>query len=133
MKKKPLRLLPEAIKQLTQKPATSKYPFEKAKVYPNFRARILFESEKCIGCKMCMRVCPSKAIEIIISDNQPAAQTGPDGNPIPQKKKFDCIMNLDRCIYCAQCVDICPKKALKSSEDFELAQLDRTKLKLHYK
>jgi formate hydrogenlyase subunit 6/NADH:ubiquinone oxidoreductase subunit I len=133
MAKKPLRILPEAIKYLSKDPATSKYPFEKAKVYPNFRGRIVFDSEKCIGCKMCMRVCPSKAIEIILSDEQPSPQTGPDGNSIPVKKKFDCIMNLDRCIYCAQCVDICPKKALKSSEDFELAQLDRKKLKLHYK
>jgi formate hydrogenlyase subunit 6/NADH:ubiquinone oxidoreductase subunit I len=133
MAKKPLRILPHAIKHLTKEPATSKYPFEKAKVYPNFRGRIVFDSEKCIGCKMCMRVCPAKAIEIVISIEQPTPQTGPDGNPIPAKKKFDCIMNLDRCIYCAQCVDICPKKALKSSEDFELAQLDRKKLKLHYK
>ena len=131
--KKPLRLFPEAIKQITKKAATRRYPFEKAKVYPNFRARILFESEKCIGCKMCMRVCPSKAIEIILSDEQPSPQTGPDGNTLAPKKKFDCIMNLDRCIYCAQCVDVCPKKALKSSDDFELAQFKREKLKLHYK
>jgi formate hydrogenlyase subunit 6/NADH:ubiquinone oxidoreductase subunit I len=130
--KKPLRLFPEAMKNLTKKAATSKYPFEKAKTYPGFRARIVFESEKCIGCKMCMRVCPARAIEIVLSAEQPAPQTAADGSQIPQKKKFDCIMNLDRCIYCAQCVDICPKKALASSPDFELAQFDRKKLKLHY-
>ncbi len=133
MKKKPLRLLPEAIRHLTKKPATSSYPREKAKVYPGFRGRIIFESEKCIGCKMCMRVCPAKAIEIIFSADQPQPQTDAEGKPLPVKKKFDCIMNLDRCIYCAQCVEICPKKALSYTSDFELAQLDRTKLKLHYK
>jgi len=131
--KKPIKILPEALRHFFKRAATSKYPFEKAKLYPNFRARIVFESEKCIGCKMCMRVCPSKAIEIILSENQPQPQIGADGKALSVKKKFDCIMNLDRCIYCAQCVEICPKKALASTDDFELAQIERTKLKLHYK
>lgn len=131
--KKPIKALPEVIKNTFKKPATSKYPFEKAKLYPGYRARIVYESEKCIGCKMCMRVCPAKAIEIILSENQPQPQIGPDGKPLPVKKKFECIMNIDRCIYCAQCVEVCPKKALAYTQDFELAQLDRAKLKLHYK
>lgn len=133
MSKKPLKILPEAIKHLTKKPATVKYPFEKAKLYPDFRARIVFDSTKCIGCRMCMRVCPAKAIEIIPAENQPQPQTGPDGKPVPAKRVFHCIMNLDRCIYCAQCVEICPKNALAYTQDFELAQLDRKNLRLHYK
>ena len=133
MAKKPMRILPEAAKNLFKKAATSKYPFEKAKLYEGYRARVVFEKEKCIGCKMCMRVCPAKAIEIVLAENQPQPQTGPDGNPMPSKKLFDCIMNLDRCIYCVQCVEVCPKKALAYTQDFELAQLDRKKLKLHYK
>ncbi|MEF3280790.1 MAG: 4Fe-4S binding protein [Elusimicrobiota bacterium] len=133
MAKKPLKLFPQAIKHLSKKAATSKYPFEKAKTYPNFRGRVVFESAKCIGCKMCMRVCPSKAIEIILSPDQPEPKIQPDGKPSPVSRKFDCIMNLDRCIYCAQCVEICPKKALAFTSEFELADLNRKNLKLHYK
>lgn len=130
MPKKPLRLLPEALRNLKKKPATVKYPNEKAKLYPGFRGRIVFESAKCIGCKMCMRVCPAKAIEIIQVGEE--TKTLPDGKQITTKK-FECVMNLDRCIYCAQCVEACPKKALAYTQDFELAQLDRKKLKLIYK
>lgn len=130
MPKKPLRLLPEALRNLKKKAATVKYPHEKAKLYPGFRGRIVFESIKCIGCKMCMRVCPAKAIEIIQVGEE--TKTLPDGKQIVTKK-FECIMNLDRCIYCAQCVEACPKKALAYTQDFELAQLDRKKLKLTYK
>lgn len=130
MAKKPLKLLPEALRVLGKKPATRRYPFEKAKVYSGFRGRVVFESSKCIGCKMCMRVCPTGAIEIVQVGEE--IKTSPDGKQITVKK-FECIMNLDKCIYCAQCVDSCPKKALSYTQDFELAALDRTKLKLNYK
>jgi len=132
--KKPARALGEVLSNLFMKQATCNYPFEKAVVDARFRGRIAFESDKCIGCKMCVRVCPAKAIEIILSAEQPAAAPVAEGaTPVPAKKKFDCIMSLDRCIYCSQCVEICPKKALISTQDFELAHTDRKTLILHYK
>jgi len=132
--KKPGRVLYEVLENLFAKKATSNYPFEKAVVDSRFRGRVAFESDKCIGCKMCVRACPSKAIEIILSADQPAPAPVVEGAaPVPAKKKFDCIMSLDRCIYCAQCVDICPKKALISTQDFELASTDRKVFRLHYK
>ncbi|KAF0125622.1 MAG: NAD(P)H-quinone oxidoreductase subunit I [Elusimicrobia bacterium] len=145
MKKTPGRALFEALRQLFKQPATSAYPFSKAKLQPKFRGRIDFESAKCIGCKMCVRVCPAKALEIVLSADQPAAPAASAGDtmqhgvpvqsqaPAPAKKKFDCVMHLDRCVYCAQCVEVCPKKALISTDDFELAQLDRKVLRRHYK
>lgn len=131
---KPARALGEVLKNLFAKKATCNYPFEKAKVDPRFRGRIVFDSSTCIGCKMCVRVCPAKAIDIVLSDEQPPAPAAVEGAaPVPAKKKFDCIMSLDRCIYCAQCVDVCPKKSLKSTQDFELAHTDRKSLKIRYK
>ncbi len=118
----PLRALPEVIKNLFSKPATIKYPAVKAEVFDAFRGRIIFKQSECIGCDMCARVCPAKAIKIISSEKAPVG-----------KRMFDCLMDLNHCVYCAQCVDACPKNALASSKDFELAQLDKTKLKLHYK
>ena len=132
--KKPARALCEVLGHLFKKKATSNYPFEKAVVDARFRGRIAFESDKCIGCKMCVRICPAKAIDIILSAEQPApAQAAEGAAPVPAKKKFDCIMSLDRCIYCSQCVEICPKKALISTQDFELANTDRKTLIRHYK
>jgi hydrogenase 3 maturation protease len=48
-------------------------------------------------------------------------------------KAFEAEIDNSRCIFCAQCVDSCPKKALESTEEFELAQLDRAELRVIYK
>ncbi|HOW90383.1 MAG TPA: 4Fe-4S binding protein [Elusimicrobiales bacterium] len=131
---KPARALGEVLRNLFAKKATSDYPFAKAVVAPRYRGRIAFDSATCIGCKMCVRVCPAKAIEIVLSAEQPPAPAvEPGAAAAPARKKFDCLMSLDRCIYCAQCVDVCPKKSLTSTQDFELAHVDRKTLKWHYK
>lgn len=132
--KKPARVFSEVIKHLFKKPATCGYPFQKAHIYPNFRGRIDFDSSKCIGCQMCVRVCPAKAIEIPLSKEQPPAPAPVEGQPAaPAKRKFDCIMKLDHCVFCAQCVETCPKKALIMTQDFELSSVDKAKLRRHYK
>ena len=110
----PGRMLHLALSCLFKKPATTDYPFKKAVMPENFRGRIVFHPELCIGCKMCERDCPANAIHIKkIAD-----------------KQFEAEFDLGRCIYCAQCVYSCMKKALESSKDFELAQLNRVKLKV---
>jgi len=108
-----IRLL---LQSVFKKPATTQYPFKKSEMPDKFRGKIIFHPELCIGCKMCMRDCPSNAITI--------KKVG--------EKQFECEIDLDKCIYCAQCVDSCPKKALESTKEFELASLNRGKLKTVY-
>jgi formate hydrogenlyase subunit 6/NADH:ubiquinone oxidoreductase subunit I len=111
---RPGKILRQVIGSIFKKPATLNYPSEKTAMPEGFRGKLKFDASKCIGCKMCMRDCPSNAITIRqIAD-----------------KKFEAEIDLSRCIYCAQCVDVCPKKALESTGEFELAQLDSHKLKV---
>ena len=105
----PGKMLEQVLRSAVSKPATVRYPFVKVKMPDRFRGRLAFCAEKCIGCKMCMRDCPSGAIQI--------RKVG--------DKQFEADIDMGRCIYCAQCVDSCLKKALEITPEFELAQLTR--------
>jgi formate hydrogenlyase subunit 6/NADH:ubiquinone oxidoreductase subunit I len=116
------------IKQLFSKPATNPFPARympksvtgllgkvaagKAAINPpvpapaDLRGKIAYDREKCIGCQLCIRVCPAKVIEFL-----------------PENKKIR--MYVARCTFCAQCVDACPVDALATTPEFLLADTDR--------
>jgi len=118
----------ELLKQFFTEPATNLFPVKNAPdnvhetlkkvernkaslnppvwVPPGFRGKIQYDREACIGCQMCIKVCPSETIEFI-----------PDG----RKVKF----HMSRCTFCALCTEICPKKCIRMSEQFIMANLDK--------
>lgn len=111
---RPAKMVKELLSTFLKKPATVDYPREGKAMPQGFRGELKFFPEKCIGCKMCMRDCPTGAIEIVkVGD-----------------KEFEAHINLGRCIYCGQCVDSCLKKALEITPEYELAQLNSNKLKI---
>ena len=73
---------------------------------PGGRGRVAYETEKCIGCKMCVTVCPAHAIEFL-----------------PDRKKIRLFRG--NCIACGQCADVCPKKCLSVDGQFLQADGDR--------
>jgi formate hydrogenlyase subunit 6/NADH:ubiquinone oxidoreductase subunit I len=113
---RPGKMLKEVLGAIFKKPATSRYPYDKSGMPDHFRGAIKFIPEKCIGCMMCVKDCPANAIKITkVGD-----------------KRFDCEIDMGKCIYCGQCVDSCMRKALEITKEFELAQLDRSKLKVTF-
>ncbi len=101
----------KAIKQSFGKAATAKYPFVKPQLADNFRGQPAFDSSSCIGCGLCSRDCPAKAIEMVMVD----------GKKRPQ-------LNLSKCVFCYQCAESCPKKAIKTTCIYELATTDKSTL-----
>lgn len=106
------KMLTEVLASLFKKPATSGYPFEKREIHKSYKGKVAYIQSKCVGCNMCVRNCPAKAIFI---------------NKIAEKQ-FEAILHLDRCIFCEQCVFSCKFGALKNSNEFELATGDKSKL-----
>jgi len=113
---RPGKMIREVLGSVFKKPATNLYPAEKLDMPEGFRGKLKFNPQNCIGCKMCMRDCPTGAITI---------------NKVGEKQ-FEAVVDLSSCIYCAQCVDSCIKKALEMTKDVELAQLDKSKLKVTF-
>jgi formate hydrogenlyase subunit 6/NADH:ubiquinone oxidoreductase subunit I len=110
------RMTGQVLSSIFKKAATTRYPYNRDDSPKNYRVKIKFHPEKCIGCKLCMRDCPSNAIEI--------TDLG--------EKHYQAEFRLDKCIYCSQCALSCNKDALEASCDFELAQLDKKKLKIQF-
>lgn len=121
-------MLPAVVAQMFKKPFTNKFPAKyqpssttdflkavgggKASIIPpvstpeNFRGKIQYDRESCIGCNLCVKVCPSNAIE-----------------PKPEEKKIK--IYVARCTFCSQCNDVCPKNCLTMSNEFLLSDADK--------
>lgn len=115
------------IKQLLTKKATNPFPVKHApnnmhaaaeliekgelEINPpvdipeNFRGKIKYDKECCIGCKLCVRVCPSEALIF------------------KEEKKVKHYVS--RCTFCGQCVNICPKSCFEFSPEFLIAGTDK--------
>lgn len=100
----------EALKHIFTRPFTRRYPKEKYEPFPRFRGRIHFYSKRCIGCKLCEKYCPVKAVKF------------------HKKGKID--FDMDLCIYCGLCHDVCPTKpnSIIFSTEFEYSDKDKKKV-----
>ena len=111
---RPGSMLSQVLSSVFRKPATRLYPFVKIEVVDKFRGKLKHYKDRCNGCMLCMKDCPSNAIIIVkVAD-----------------KEFKAVLSLDKCIFCGQCVDSCSKDALECTKDFELAHFDRKYLQV---
>ncbi len=116
------------LRQLFLTPATNKFPAKYAPasttqflnkvtkgelklippvpVPPQFRGKIALNKAACTGCRLCISVCPTRAIEFIL-----------------EEKKVRIFVS--RCCFCAQCVEVCPPKALSMTEEFLLSNYNK--------
>lgn len=118
--RRPGSIVRATLRNLMTKPATIEYPTaaSKPKVEKNYRGRLLYNPQGCIGCRLCMMDCPTGALTIIN-----------DGTK--EEKKMRAMLDVSRCIFCCQCVDSCRHGCLANSQDVDLAVTDKTKLEIN--
>ena len=109
-------MLRELLKHIFRKPVTLKYPFEKTKAAAGVRGRPVWDMERCTGCQLCFRDCPSGAIEMI-----------------GRGSKAEFKHHLDRCMFCGHCEEVCPTNAIRMTEEYELASYDRTGMVIEFR
>ena len=106
----------ECAKSMIKKPSTLVYPFEKYEPLPGSRGKIVINTPECIGCGLCIRVCPAFAIEMV------------GKGPTCDMKWYS-----GRCVFCAECVDICPRSAITQETTYDLADSSQEGLIYDYK
>jgi formate hydrogenlyase subunit 6/NADH:ubiquinone oxidoreductase subunit I len=112
-------MLGDVARSLVHKPVTVRYPFERDPAPPALRGQLAWDVNKCTGCTLCVKDCPSRALELIVVDKA--------------TKRFVMLYHEDRCTYCAQCVESCRFDALRlSPEKWELAALTPDGFAIYY-
>jgi hydrogenase-4 component H len=106
-----LRELVEAVRAVVKGPFTTKFPAKVDSVHPNFRGILKFDSENCICCGACTRVCPPRAREIALDRDKGVIRN---------------VHHAERCIYCGQCVLYCTtREGIKHTPEFDTSRTER--------
>ena len=110
-----------------RKPVTAQYPKQHLPLQERqwgFPA-LTWDSEVgepyCVGCMVCVRMCPTQCMSGTMVDNPKHA----DGTSTRRKIIGDFEINLGRCILCGICVEVCNFDAIEMSHEHEISHFQR--------
>ena len=96
-------MLKDIVVSFFKKNATQLYPIERTPAPERFRGNLQYNPAACTGCCLCVKDCPSKAIELVTLDRA--------------AKRFVLKYHMDRCIYCGRGTTNTPGRPNSSQGD----------------
>lgn len=94
-------------------PVTVQYPDQTRKISNIWRG-VPVINDKCIACELCVKLCPSKCIEVKSHTEEII-----EGEKRSKKKKVDeFILEAGKCSFCGLCEENCPVKCIYLSPVF---------------
>ena len=112
-------MLKDVVESFFKKNVTQLYPIEQTPTPERFRGNLQYNPAACTGCCLCVKDCPSKAIELVTLDRA--------------AKRFVLKYHMDRCVYCGQCAINCRFKCMGMSNlDWEHASLNKKEFTVYY-
>lgn len=112
-------------------PVTIQYPAEAIAVPDIGRYRLYMETEDCIGCDQCARICPVDCITIEKVKATDDLGLTSDGS----KKRFwlpTFDIDMAKCCYCGLCTTVCPTECLIMTKNYDYAEYDRENFIFHF-
>ena len=100
-------------KTVAHRPVTVLYPYEKEWVPDNYRGRPGLRFDKCVGCGMCVRMCPTACIKLVDAVDD-------EGKTVKRPQ-----VNMGRCAMCGYCAEYCPVDAMTVTPEYEIAEYTR--------
>ncbi len=106
-------MISDVVNSIFKRPVTQRYPEIRVAPPERYRGRLIWNPEACTGCGLCVKDCPSDAIEFLVNDKK--------------AKAFVFRYSADRCTFCAQCVKNCRQNSIVlDPAQWEMASLNKS-------
>ncbi|MCB9231721.1 MAG: 4Fe-4S binding protein [Bacteroidia bacterium] len=112
-------------------PVTIQYPQETIPVPDKGRYRLHMETDDCIGCDKCARICPVDCITIETFRADGDLGRTSDGT---MKRLHLPVFDIDmgKCMFCGLCTTVCPTECLIMTKVYDYSEFDRDNLVYHF-
>jgi NADH-quinone oxidoreductase subunit I len=116
-----------------QAPATVtiQYPIEQVPTPDTGRYRLHMETEDCIVCDKCARICPVDCIDIQgVKSQEDLGFTSDGSRKRIELQVFD--IDMAKCCFCGLCTTVCPTECLTMTPVYDYSEFDRAQFTYSY-